>query len=169
MNDTEIRDKILSILYREYRKNPEVNMMGQDTLAAEIDVDTKVFEYNLNFLIRFGFVEVGQEFGSLSIDLKGIQKMEEASEYNPPSADHRNQIIEISGGTVGQVVQAQNITLDSSIFLDHLIQLIEKQPDLQLEEKKTWIETLKKWSNHPILVGLISKAFDLLIQKAYTR
>jgi hypothetical protein len=144
----EIRDKILGILYQKYKEQPGTSRCS-------------INEFNIRFLMDSQFIESVAIPRQFRIAPKGIALVEGPSKYNSPE-DYRGQLVEISGGTVGQIIQAVHVNFSPSVLLNNLNQSIENHPDISPEQKKRWkdlLTSIPKWILEQIIQASIREMF----------
>lgn len=157
MDDFEIRKKILETLYQEDKKSPGPSRYQLSRLANELGVELKDLGSHIRFLEGERLVK-RPVIGSVSIDHEGIKRVENRDfDF---SATPKSQAIIVTGGQIGQIFQAQNITFDHRVFLDHLEKMIDAHPNASLEEKRNWKHLLGEISRHPLLIELIRTAIQ---------
>jgi hypothetical protein len=159
--DIEIRDKILGILYQKYKEQPRTSRCSINELSEKLGLENKAIEFNIRFLMDNQFIESVSIPMQFRIAPKGIAVIEGPSKYNPPE-DYRGQLIEISGSTVGQIIQAFHVNFSPSVLLNNLNQSIENHPDILPEQKKRWkdlLTSIPKWILEQIIQALIQEMF----------
>jgi len=168
----EIRKKILKFLYQEYEKTPGHGHGSLPDIAQEIGVDYKEVDFNAQYLSDKDFVRLG--IGrTIEITPKGVDFVEGPHEFNPRS-EHISQSFEIGdikidSGSLGDVVQTQNIggvvqthttTINPSVFFESIIHEIQNQPDLDPTKKKSWLRSLSEMMEHPMILEIFRKIFE---------
>jgi hypothetical protein len=156
MTDIEVRKKILQALYEEYKAHGRGGVLRIKDLAERLALDVKLVDFNAQYLIDNGFVRlVGRN--SFSIEAQGVNFVEGPSEFNP-AEEYIQQSIQISGGEIGQIFQAKEITIKPEVLIEDLTRLVNDYPGLQPEEKKRWLDFLK----HPLLIEMIGRILDMI-------
>ena len=156
MTDIEVRKKVLQALYEEYKAYGRGGVLRIKDLAERLALDVKLVDFNVQYLVDNGFVRlVGRN--SLSIEAPGVNFVEGPSEFNPPE-EYIQQSIQISGGEVGQIFQAKEITIKPEVLVQDLTRIVNDYPDLPAAEKKRWLDFLK----HPLLIEMIRRIFELI-------
>lgn len=161
MMDIQIRNQVLNALYDAYRETPGLGERLINDLVEEFSVDKKVLEFNVEYLADTGFIRHTTLGGGIEIIEKGLKYVEGKSEFNP-RPEFERQTIQISGGQVGDVIQAHNITINPSDFLHQMIQHIQDHPSIDSNQKKGWIKSLLEMANHSVVKDLIHQIFQTL-------
>ena len=165
MDDTEIRKRILEILYQEEKKSPGPSRYPLGKLANELGVEQKEMMSHIRFLVGERLVKY-PVIGSVSIDHEGIKRVENRDFSFSPTI--KSQTIIVTGGQVGQIYQGQNITFDHRVFLDHLEKMIDAHSSASPEEKRNWKHLLGAIGKHPLLIELIRTAIQVVLPPGVT-
>lgn len=153
MDDNEIRNEIIQALYREHRKIPDAGILDMNILANDFGVDSHTMEFNVSLLNAAGFTKFAAMGGMIELTDKGILYADGPSPFNPPD-NYNQQKIEVSGGTIGQIVQGHDVTINTSEFFDHLLHRIDEHPDLAPAKKKNWKQAIKGFMNSPLFLEI---------------
>lgn len=160
--DIEIRDKILEYLFQKYKEQP-MSRCSPNELTEKLGFDSKGIDFNVRFLIDNGFIESISISRQFRIGRKGILLIEGPSKYNPPE-DYRRQFIEISGSTIGQIIQAAHVDFSPSVLLNNLNQSIENHPQIPPEPKRHWRDFLAGIPKK-VLDEVMGLAFRLMLER----
>jgi curved DNA-binding protein CbpA len=77
-NDTEIRERLLSLLYAQRRTNPRSPGLGDMELSVLVRIPMELMEFELWYLREKGLVE-RLDTGLLAISVAGVDHYEESS------------------------------------------------------------------------------------------
>jgi hypothetical protein len=157
MTDIEIRKRILVALYDEYREHSVAGRLNMYELAESFGIDKKNIEFNAQYLIDHGFAEYTAMGGFIAITPKGVNFVEGPSEFNP-AEEYLQQSIEVSGGEIGQIFQAKEITIKPEALVEDLARIVNDYPDLPPAERRRWLNFLK----HPLLIEMIRRVLDFM-------
>ena len=156
MKDEEVRHKILEALYQVYRESPRTGSRPKLELGEELGINKQSLDFNVGYLVDSGLIKYLSYGGRLTITADGLRYFERKSEISSPE-DHIRQSIQISGGEIGQIFQAKEITIKPEIFVKQMAELAEKHPALSGSEKKSWVGFLK----HPLLIEIVRQTLEI--------
>jgi hypothetical protein len=149
MNDSEIRNKILKILSDAYKQRYKKGIIKTEDIRSMIGCDNLAVKRNIEYLIGKKLVQHarnGKMITELGLD---IANPEAAIK---PVAENKNQSIQITGSSVGNIAQAHNITINPVDFLEQMAGLIEQTQSLNLKQRKSLACSVRDLPKHPLFV-----------------
>lgn len=178
MDNNETRRKILKILYEKYQQHPYGSVSHKE-LIRHLGISKNELYSNIVYLDEKGYARlvntIGSLFFSARITIKGIDLIEDESEFNVKFPVRQN-VTHIEGDMIGVVSQGDNAQISSQVSIqigenfNNILQKIDSNTDFDAETKeslKSKVQEIKAEIQKTEPDGSkIKSAFDFLKQKA---